>query len=81
MILAGKVVFAAGPASKDRDRTNTAAGGTNPLLMAFSTADGSELSRVSLPTAPVFDGMAAAGGRLYLSLVDGSVVCLARPVK
>jgi outer membrane protein assembly factor BamB len=79
MILAGKVVFAAGPATKDRDRTNTAAGRTTPLLMAFSTADGSELSRVALPTAPVFDGMAAAGGRLYLSLVDGNLICLAKP--
>jgi hypothetical protein len=28
--------------------------------------------------APVFDGMAAAGGRLYLSTVDGAVVCLGK---
>jgi hypothetical protein len=31
-----------------------------------------------LSSPPVFDGMAAAGGRLYLSLMDGSILCLAR---
>ena len=29
-----------------------------------------------LPTTPVFDGMASAGGRLYVALADGSLVCL-----
>ena len=31
---------------------------------------------IRLPSPPVFDGMAAAGGRLYLSAIDGTVVSL-----
>ena len=44
--------------------------------MAVAVADG-KLERVlDLPAVPVFDGMASAGGRLYLSLKDGTVICL-----
>ena len=47
------------------------------VLWAVSAADGECLSEHALDAAPVFDGMAAAAGRLYLSTVDGRVVCLA----
>ena len=30
-----------------------------------------KLAQYDLPAAPVFDGMAAAGGRLYVALTDG----------
>jgi hypothetical protein len=46
------------------------------LLWAVSTADGQRLSELPLASPPVFDGMAAAAGRLYISTQDGSVVCL-----
>ncbi len=36
-----------------------------------------ELARYRLDSAPVFDGMAAANGRLYLSLENGQVLCMA----
>ena len=45
------------------------------LLMAVSAEDGAELARYELNSPPVFDGMAAAGGRLYLTTVDGQVRC------
>jgi outer membrane protein assembly factor BamB len=45
-------------------------------LWAVATADGQKLAEVPLPSPPVFDGMAAAGGRLVLSTTDGTVVCL-----
>jgi outer membrane protein assembly factor BamB len=44
-------------------------------LWAFSAADGKELSTLKLDAAPVFDGMAAAGGKLYLSTRDGRLRC------
>ncbi len=46
------------------------------LLWAVSTKDGAELGEVRLSAPPAWDGMAAAGGRLYLTTVDGNVLCL-----
>jgi outer membrane protein assembly factor BamB len=45
------------------------------ILWAVSAADGTKLSELKLDSPPVFDGMAAAGKRLFISLMDGSVVC------
>ncbi len=45
-------------------------------LLAVSTADGGTLAELDLPSPPVFDGMAAARGRVYLSTKNGKVVCL-----
>jgi hypothetical protein len=46
------------------------------LLCVLSTADGSELAKYDLDSPPVFDGMAAAGGRLYMATTGGEVLCL-----
>jgi hypothetical protein len=46
-------------------------------VVALSAKDGKKLSETPLEYPPVFDGMIAAGGRLFASLRDGSVVCLA----
>ena len=48
------------------------------LFVAVSAADGSELASYPLDGEPVFDGMAAAAGRLYLAMTDGSVVCFGK---
>ncbi len=45
------------------------------LLVAVSPADGQQLAAYRLDSMPRFDGMIAAGGRLYLSTVDGKVQC------
>ena len=50
-------------------------GRTGTLLMAFSAADGTELARYDLDRPPVFDGMAAASGRLYMTTIGGEVLC------
>jgi hypothetical protein len=47
------------------------------LLWAVSTQDGAKLGELRLSTPPAWDGMAAAGGRIYITLADGSVRCLA----
>ena len=65
MAVAGKVLFAAG-----------AAEGSKPKLLACAIDDGRLLSELPLPAAPAFDGMAVAQSRLYLTLTDGSVLCL-----
>ncbi|NOZ23317.1 MAG: PQQ-binding-like beta-propeller repeat protein, partial [Planctomycetes bacterium] len=71
MVLAGKVLFVAGPEVDAR----TGGQGEGAMLLAVSPDDGKELARYPLDSAPVWDGMAAANGRLYLSLHNGRLVC------
>jgi len=44
--------------------------------LAVSPSDGSVLAEMTLPGTPVWDGMAAADGNLYLALAGGDVLCL-----
>jgi hypothetical protein len=46
------------------------------LLCALSAEDGSELAKYDLDSPPVFDGMAATDGRLYIATTNGRVLCL-----
>ena len=46
------------------------------LLAAVSVADGQKLAAYRLDSAPIFDGLAAANGRLFVSTMDGKVICL-----
>ena len=48
-------------------------------LMSVSATDGRILAERELVSPPVFDGLAAASGSLYLSTRRGQVVCF-RPV-
>jgi hypothetical protein len=48
------------------------------FLRIVAPADGKILFETALPAMPVFDGMAAAGGRLFLSTTDGKVLCLGK---
>jgi hypothetical protein len=50
-------------------------GSEGALLWAVST-DGTKLAERKLKSVPVFDGMAAAGGRLYMATTDGKVLCM-----
>ena len=45
------------------------------ILFAVSAADGKTLETFRLDSPPVWDGMAAANDRLFLSLADGCVRC------
>jgi len=44
------------------------------LLCVVSAEDGRKLAQYESESFPVFDGMSAAAGGLYLSLIDGTVV-------
>jgi len=50
-------------------------GNSGGSLWAVSAENGEKLSELKLDTIPVFDGMAAARGRLYLSGVNGHLMC------
>ena len=70
------ILFAAGPPGTPLT-TQAALDGKSPAtLLAISPSDGSILSEMALPSTPVWDGMAAADGNLYLSLANGEIVCL-----
>jgi len=45
------------------------------FLRVVSRTDGKTLSQYKLAAMPVFDGMSAAAGRVYMALKDGTVQC------
>jgi len=62
-------------------KTGRAADSSNPdprnsVLRVYSADEGKAVSELKLDAEPVFDGMAAAGGKLFLSLKDGTLLCL-----
>ena len=76
MVLAGDVLFAAGWKDSVRIFEKDPYGENDSVLMVLSTVDGDILSEYPIEAEPVFDGMAAAYGKLYLSLKNGAVACL-----
>jgi len=76
MLLAGDVLFVAGPPAGTSAGPWDRGEGQPALLLAVSVSDGSGLAENQLDGTPVFDGMAASAGRLYTSLENGRIVCL-----
>ena len=70
MLLAGKTLFIAGPPNGDTP--------SDGVIWALSTADGRKLNEIKLAAPPVFDGMAAANERLYISTQDGKLLCFGK---
>ncbi len=77
MVAAAKTLFVAGPPDvlDSADPMGAFEGRKGGVLRAYSAADGKKLSDRKLDSPPVFDGLIAAGGRLYMTTVDGKVVC------
>ena len=93
MVVAGDVMFIAGPPERiktkgsgegalvlDEPEESLAAwqGKKGAWLWAVSTKQGEKLAEYKLDSPPVFDGMAAAHGRLYLATQNGCVLCMGR---
>ena len=51
------------------------------LLEVHAKDDGKRIAQYQLRSTPIHDGMAAAGGRLFMTLTDGTVICLAATTK
>jgi len=78
MVLTDKYLFlAGGPDIVDRDDPWGAfedrKGG---VLEVRCREDGKKVTQYKLDSAPVYDGMAAAGGRIYITLRNGTVLCM-----
>jgi outer membrane protein assembly factor BamB len=78
MVKAGDTLFVAGvPDELDSNDPYAAfEARKGAKLVAVSANDGKQLSELPLENPPVFDGLIAAGGRLFASLLNGDVVCL-----
>jgi hypothetical protein len=72
------VVSLAEPDTQQKLAEQSAAfeGARGAVLLAVAPDDGRRLAAYRLDSLPRFDGMIAAGGRIYLSTVDGKVLCL-----
>ncbi len=79
MLIAGETLFAAGTSDAIYPEDPWAAyeGRRGGKLMAFSAGDGEKLAEYELSAAPVFDGMAAAHGRIYLAARGGKLMSYA----
>lgn len=65
-----------GAMAKMVEQTASINGEKGAILLVIDKTDGREAARYALQEAPVFDGMAAAGGRLYITTLNGRVVCM-----
>jgi hypothetical protein len=81
MIRTGDTIFVSGsPDVVDPEDPHGAwEGRKGGILAAFAVGDGRKLVEYKLPAPPVWDGMAAAGDRLFISTMDGYVVCMGKP--
>ena len=77
MVLAGETLFVAGPPDVFHTDDPLAAweGQLGASLLAVNAADGAARAEYPLPALPVFDGLVAAGGNLFLATADGRVAC------
>jgi outer membrane protein assembly factor BamB len=81
MALANDVLFVAGTpvVFPDDDLAAAYEGRMGGILWAASATTGEKLAEYTLDAPPAWDGLAAANGRLFLSLADGRVVCMSPP--
>jgi len=78
MVAAENALFVAGPpdVADPDDPMASFDGRQGAVLWVVSKSDGETIRRYPLDSPPVFDGMAAANGRLYLSTRDGKLTCM-----
>ncbi|MCE9548154.1 MAG: PQQ-binding-like beta-propeller repeat protein [Planctomycetia bacterium] len=79
LLQADQTLFAAGPPDllqeHQAEGSAALAGKRNGTLQAISAADGHTVASYPIESPPVFDGLAAAGGRLLMCTLDGNVIC------
>ena len=78
IVRAGGRLFLAGMTSALDERDPFAAyeGRKGGLLWAMAAQDGKKLAEHPLASPPVWDGLAVARGRLFLSTMSGKVICM-----
>jgi outer membrane protein assembly factor BamB len=77
MLLAREHLYVAGPPdlTPEQGAYEAMIGKRGALFRVVATSDGSSLAEFALDEVPVFDGLIAAGQRLYMSTMDGTLIC------
>jgi hypothetical protein len=77
MARAGNRLIVAGPPDvvDPKDPLGAFEGRKGGLMYLLDSASGRKLAEITLPSPPVFNGVAAANGRIFLANEDGSVLC------
>jgi hypothetical protein len=77
MVKAGETLFVAGPPDgiDKNDPLGPFEGRGKALLRTFSAEDGKPQAEIPLPAQPIFDGMVAANGNLYIAHTSGALSC------
>jgi outer membrane protein assembly factor BamB len=80
MVKAGDTLFVAGPPDvlDPDDPLGAFEDRKGALLLAVSAEDGRKLAEYKLESPPAFDGMIAAGGRIYISTEGGRLICMGK---
>mgnify|MGYP006279050799 FL=1 len=79
MTVAGDHLFVAGAnLGKGPDPFAPYEGRAGSTVMAFEKETGEPLAALELDDQPVFDGLIAAAGRLYVTMHNGDILCLGR---
>jgi len=78
MVITPKRLFVSGPPDllDPLDPFGPYEGRKGGLLLVFDASNGEQLADYRLPSPPVFNGMAAARGRLFIATQDGQLLCL-----
>ena len=75
MVLTDQKLFVVGALGETHQSLDAFVGKEGIQLRAISAEDGAQLAEYPLDSMPVFDGLIAAGGRLYLASKNGKVTC------
>lgn len=80
MVLTDRCLFIAGAPDTvdDKDPWGGFEDRKGGVLKVYLKDDGSKIAEYKLPSTPIYDGMAAAGGRLFATLRDGTVLCMSK---
>ncbi len=77
MVKAGDTLFVAGPPDELDAADPYAAldGRKGARMVAVGAKEGKKLAEYPLQASPIFDGLIAAGGKLFMSTTDGKLSC------
>jgi len=80
MVATPEILFVAGPPDVvvQDDPLGAFEGRKGGVLRAINATDGKTCFEIGLDSPPVFNGMAAARGRLFLATADGSIICMGK---
>ena len=80
ILRAGEVLLLGGMPTQSDGKDPFAAyeGRRGGMIWTMSAKDGAKLAEIKLSAPPVWDSLAAAGGKLYLTTADGKVICLGK---